>query len=105
MNGTVVGRFQLRRSISQGCPIAPLLFALGTGPLMEIPKEWQKEELIDGLKVKGKEEVAILDHLFAHDSLFILKATEHNVATLLYILKIYCDSIGSSINYNKSQML
>lgn len=54
LNGLFIEDFALDRGVRQGCPLAPLLFALSTQPLMEILKLGQVEGNIRGILINEK---------------------------------------------------
>ena len=50
VNGEVSGTFPITRSVRQGCPLAPLLFALATEPLIRSLLKAHQEGLVSGVK-------------------------------------------------------
>ena len=73
-NNTIVGSFEVIRSIRQGCPLAPLLFAIGSHPLVTALEESAEKGEIQGLELPdGKH---LLAKLFADDSILFLKAKQ-----------------------------
>ncbi|KAL3690916.1 hypothetical protein R1sor_004567 [Riccia sorocarpa] len=66
INGAFTKEIELERRVRQGCPIAPLLFALSTQPLMAMLKEGQVNGQIQGTEVGDS--MQILEALFADDT-------------------------------------
>jgi hypothetical protein len=65
-NGLFTGRFVLERGVKQGCPLAPLLFALSTQPVMLILKDHLQAGTVKGIKINDAERM--LFQLFAEDT-------------------------------------
>ena len=83
-NTVVVGDFQVKRSICQGCPFAPLLFAACTHPLVAMLEAAFKKKEICGLCLPNREQ--LLAKFFADDSLLFLKADTKNLRIALEIV-------------------
>ncbi|KAL3693355.1 hypothetical protein R1sor_007006 [Riccia sorocarpa] len=66
VGGSFSREIPLERGVRQGCPLAPLLFAIATQPLMLILKKAEEDGKIHGLKLKGN--TSLLQTLFADDS-------------------------------------
>ena len=81
-NTIVVGKFQVKRSIHQGCPLAPLLFAACTHPYSgNVGGDSGAKKEICGLCLpNGKQ---LLAKLFADDSLIFLKVGPDNLRKAL----------------------
>ncbi|KAL3688200.1 hypothetical protein R1sor_014509 [Riccia sorocarpa] len=66
VNGLFTDNIYLTRGVRQGCPIAPMLFAINTQPLMALLREEKKNGMIQGISIpRGR---AFLHQLFADDS-------------------------------------
>ncbi|KAL3676393.1 hypothetical protein R1sor_026341 [Riccia sorocarpa] len=77
VNGQFSEEIQIEREIKQGCPIAPLLFAITTQPLMTILRHRQAEGKLRGLKLCGQ--TTMLHNLFADDTGVMYKQTLRNL--------------------------
>ena len=90
-NTIVVGKFQVKRSIYQGCPLAPLLFATFTHPLIAMLELMVEKKEICGFSLPNREQ--LLAKLFAYNYLLFLKAKPENLRKALQIMKLFCKSI------------
>ena len=99
-NKVVVREFQVKRSIRQGCPLALLLFAACTHPLVALMEATAAKKDILGLSLPNGEQLLI--KLFANDSLFFLKADPQNLRQGLEIVQLFAQALGSQCNIEKS---
>ncbi|KAL3694436.1 hypothetical protein R1sor_008087 [Riccia sorocarpa] len=100
LNGAFTGEIQLERGVRQGCPIAPMLFALSTQPLMEMLREERVQGRLQGLETgSGKE---ILEALFADDTGLLLHADEENWKRAGEVIRRFEVMSGAKLNANKS---
>ena len=93
-NSRVVGAFEVRRSIKQGCPLAPLLFAASTHPFIALLEQAASEGLIQGLQMCNDEQLII--KMFADDSMLFLKAEADNVRKALEIVQTFGVASGQN---------
>ncbi|KAL3675268.1 hypothetical protein R1sor_025216 [Riccia sorocarpa] len=103
INGTFTWDIKLERGVRQGCPIAPLLFALFTQPLMAMLREAQVQGEVPGLEVGNSRQ--ILDALFADDIGLILQATEENWRAATSVVQRFEVISGAKLNVSKSLVL
>lgn len=101
VNGAPRGSFNLRRSIRQGCPIAPLLYAIITEPLMAMYVRETTLGRLKGLSIPGTDEHLGIQ-LFADDSNAFCMASEEGVDRTLEIFNMHCLASGSMINIKKT---
>lgn len=94
INGRITDPILLRRSIRQGYPLAPLLYAISFDALGWIIKKCMSDATIQGLKVKGTDDQLCLQQ-FADDTNAILRAKEKYAETFLDSLNIFCLVSGS----------
>ncbi|KAL3688942.1 hypothetical protein R1sor_015251 [Riccia sorocarpa] len=80
VNGKFSEEIAIERGVKQGCPLAPLLFAFSTQPLMMLLREQEQEGNLTGLKLIG--EKSALHNFFADDSEMLIKASPGNLLTL-----------------------
>ena len=92
-NNTIVGAFEVMRSIRQGCPLAPLLFAIGSHPLVTALEASAVKGEIQGLELPGGKQ--LLAKLFADDSLLFLKAKLEVLRKALQIVEQFAVALGS----------
>ncbi|KAL3677633.1 hypothetical protein R1sor_027581 [Riccia sorocarpa] len=103
VNGQFSDEIQIERGIKQGCPLAPLLFALSTQPLMTILKARQSEGRLRGISLGGAN--SALHNLFADDTGIMLNADPENFAELQLAVKLYEEISGAKLNITKSTII
>ncbi len=103
-NNRIVGSFEVKRAIRQGCPLAPLFFAIGSRPLVVAALESSAEKgEIQGLALPGGKH--LLAKLFADDSLLFLKANSDCLRKALQIVQLFATASGSKCNIEKSRLI
>ena len=102
-NMVVVGRFQVKRLIHQGWPVAPLLLVAWTHVLVTMLKSITSKKEIFELSLPNGEQ--ILAKLFADDSLLFLKAKLDNLRKALQIVQLFAPTSWSKCNIEKSRMI
>ncbi|KAL3694669.1 hypothetical protein R1sor_008320 [Riccia sorocarpa] len=66
INKAFTSEIRIDRGVRQGCPLAPLLFAIVSQPFMCLIKQAAEEEKIGGLKIEPGH--SLVHQLFAHDT-------------------------------------
>ncbi|KAL3696859.1 hypothetical protein R1sor_010935 [Riccia sorocarpa] len=100
LNGSFSEEFTMERGVKQGCPLAPLLFALSTQPLMVLLREQEEKGHLTSVKIApGK---TALHNFYADDSGVLLGATPDNLAVLHQTIKEYESISGANLNLEKS---
>jgi hypothetical protein len=102
VNGRISEGFPITRSVRQGCPLAPLLFALVTEPLIRGMMKAQAEGAVSGVTI-GKSQ--LLTKMFADDAVLFLQAQEAKVKRAWEVLRQYCRGSGQLINTRKTKAL
>lgn len=102
VNGEMSAAFEITRSVRQGCPLAPLLFALATEPLIRSFLKAQYEGLVSGVRIGNSH---LLTKMFADDTILFLEASEGKVKRAWGLLEDYCHGSGQLINKNKTKAL
>ena len=78
LNGHLTEPITIYRSVRQGCPLSPLLFAVATHPLFCMLERLSSDGMLHGLRLQHKQ----LSGLgFADDTMMFLKASNDNIAT------------------------
>ncbi|KAL3689125.1 hypothetical protein R1sor_015434 [Riccia sorocarpa] len=95
--------FPLGRGVRQGCPLAPLLFAIATQPLMEILKDRAHTGKTRGLQIRARK--AMLHNLFADDSGVAIQANQEDYDELQDAIRVYELISGAKLNINKSTII
>lgn len=102
INGVKSEIFLLSRGIRQGCPLAPLLYALTTQPLMALLSREQKAGVIQGWPVPDSTSPCYL--LFADDLVLFLPDCQSTWDHTLATLEKFCLASGTVINWSKCQV-
>jgi hypothetical protein len=102
-NGLFTGRFPLDRGVRQGCPLAPLLFALVSQPLMAILKEKLNTGDIHGIQIGERKQ--LLYQLFADDTGIFFEATFHNFDQIMGCLHLFERISGALLNLDKCKLI
>ena len=101
--GLFTNKFPLQRGVKQGCPLAPLLYALSTQPLMLLLKSRLASGQIQGVDIGAQDQV--LFQLFADDTGLFFHASEQNFRAIMECLSLYERISGAKINLDKSTLL
>lgn len=103
VNGELSILICLRRSIRQGCPLAPSLFVLIVDSLSYI---WKANEL--GPSMKGislpNNDILLLEQ-FTDDTTMFFQLTEGNFEIMMSRMQLYCSVLGAKISTGKSPIL
>ncbi|XP_018488079.1 uncharacterized protein LOC108858692 [Raphanus sativus] len=101
MNGESFGHITPERGIRQGDPLSPFLFILCAEALVHVMNRAEQNDLLTGMKLT-RNCPSIQHLLFADDSLFLCRASLRECTEFLKCLKLYEDSSGQIINFQKS---
>lgn len=104
-NGFFTKEIPLERGVHQGCPLAPLLFALASQPLMSLLSLWESEGHLRGIPIGNQGEKSLLYQLFANDTNLFLLAEEDNFQNVVKVISIYEQISGTRLNLEKSTIL
>ncbi|KAM7288195.1 hypothetical protein ISCGN_028463 [Ixodes scapularis] len=96
INGVKGARIPIGRSVRQGCPLSPILFALQLEPLCRAISE---DQSIRGLQLGDGKDVSVL--AFADDVAFICSSKKQVEAVLQHV-DVYTAASGAEINPEKS---
>lgn len=103
VNGAKTFRFPVERGVRQGCPLAPLLFALATQPLMTEMRHNFSLGKLKGFRIG--ESVFIDYSLFADDMGVFIDDSFSSFQELRTALSKYEASSGARLNLAKSSIL
>uniref|UniRef100_A0AAQ5XLH4 Reverse transcriptase domain-containing protein n=1 Tax=Amphiprion ocellaris TaxID=80972 RepID=A0AAQ5XLH4_AMPOC len=98
-NGDRSAPFPLQRSVQQGCPLSPALFAIALEPLAVTIREHPH---LRGLQVGGVETTI---SLYADDVILYLYNAEESVPHLLNLITSFGKLSGYTINWSKSEFM
>ncbi|KAL2641260.1 hypothetical protein R1flu_008847 [Riccia fluitans] len=93
----------LERGVRQGCPLAPLLFALCTQPFMKMLRRAESMGRVSGLEIEPGR--SLLHQLFADDTGVCIGQQKANFDELLKILEEYELASGAKVNIAKSLVM
>ncbi|KAM7304867.1 hypothetical protein ISCGN_014767 [Ixodes scapularis] len=96
INGVKGARIPIGRSVRQGCPLSPILFALQLEPLCRAISE---DQSISGLQLGDGKDVSVL--AFA-DDVAIICSSKKQVEAVLQHVDVYTAASGAEINPEKS---
>ncbi|XP_056855145.1 uncharacterized protein LOC130504548 [Raphanus sativus] len=101
LNGQAYGHITPQRGIRQGDPLSPFLFILCAEALIHTMNQGEQNGRITCMKIASN--CPSVQHLlFADDSFFLCRATLAECSEFLRRLKLYGDSSGQVINFQKS---
>ncbi|MCO5576650.1 hypothetical protein L7F22_030465 [Adiantum nelumboides] len=103
INGYISDNFQLARSIRQGCPLAPLLFAIATDPLLRNLDLQMQRQAIRALPLPQGQ--SFLTQLFADDNCNIVRCEQGSITALMQVYEDFCEVSGSKIAPHKIECL
>ncbi|KAL3677605.1 hypothetical protein R1sor_027553 [Riccia sorocarpa] len=102
-DGLISRSFPLLSGVRQGCPLAPLIFAIATIPLVNsFVQACSSGSLAPAYTALG---VPVIISLFADDSAVYLPWSQHAFQVMQSLLDTFCNATGSKINYEKSQIV
>lgn len=91
--------FCLQRSVQQGCPLSPALFAIALEPLAVAIRGHPH---IEGLQVEG---VETRINLYADDVILYLRDVVKSIPFLLSLITSFSKISGYAINWSKSELM
>ncbi|MCO5548209.1 hypothetical protein L7F22_001666 [Adiantum nelumboides] len=101
LNGHLTPSIILKRSIRQGCPLAPLLFVIVADALGWLVQDSLNQGLIKGLPIFGNPKDLCLQQ-FADDTNAIIQNNPTSVDAFVNCLDVFCSASGSVINPHKT---
>ncbi|KAL3678562.1 hypothetical protein R1sor_021518 [Riccia sorocarpa] len=102
LDGQVSRTFAVNRGVRQGCPLAPLLFAISTIPLVNSLMQAARSGRIQALQLPDG--TPVVTALYADDTAIFLPLHRHSFQQLQQILQQYCDGTGARLNLHKSEV-
>lgn len=101
LNGQTHGHITPERGLRQGDPLSPFVFILCAETLVHVMNRAEQRGEIHGMKL-SKHCPAVQHLLFADDSFFLCRANLPEISEFLRCLKLYGNSSGQVINFQKS---
>ncbi|KAL3697158.1 hypothetical protein R1sor_011234 [Riccia sorocarpa] len=103
VNAAFTNEITVSRGVRQGCPLAPLLYALCTQSFMSLLCRANRERTIGGMFIQPG---AVLGHqLFADDTGICIQTKETEFDELKKVLELYELTSGAKINLAKSLIM
>ncbi|KAL3695955.1 hypothetical protein R1sor_010031 [Riccia sorocarpa] len=103
VNGQFTKRFAVTRGVRQGCPLAPLLFAMVTQPLMRMLREEEQQERLHGVNYGG--ERSLLHQIYADDTGVNVTMEEIQFDRLKAVIQDFEVISGARLNLSKSLIM
>ena len=100
VNGNLSNSFWISRSIRQGCPLAPLLYAIATDGLNWLVHDKIQDRRLNGVMLGNGSQVCI--KMFVDNINAVVENEEGSISYFWECLQIYCSASGSSINLSKT---
>ncbi|KAL3699497.1 hypothetical protein R1sor_017519 [Riccia sorocarpa] len=100
VNQDLTAPVKIKRGVRQGCPLAPLLFALSTQPLMRALQEAEKSGELRGLKLPNLR--TITHELFADDTSVFISAVAGDFKKIKTVIEQFERASGAALNMQKS---
>lgn len=101
LNGTLSDPITLRRSIRQGCPLAPLLFVIAADALGWLVSDSMNRGELQGIKIPNSLKYLCLQQ-FADDTNALVINNPSSVNSFWECLNTFCCASGSKINHTKT---
>ena len=98
VNGEVGDFFDIKRSVRQGCPLAPYLFILVADVLGYMLQEESRN--IKGLKLPGGR--VVRDQSYADDTALYLQGSVENLSRAEEVIQLFCEASGAKVNWQKT---
>ena len=102
LNGQLTQGIKLKKSIRQGCPLAPLLFVNAADPLGWLVQDKMKHGLIKGIPVVDVFKYDLCLEQFVDDTNPLMLNDNQSVVELWGCLNDFCLASGSVINHSKT---
>lgn len=103
INGNFTQEFAIQKGVRQGCPLAPLLFAISTQPLIERMKELANSQMVKGLGLPTGER--LISRLFADDTGIFSSHDPNELEAFSNCLTDFCQASGAKLNEEKTEVL
>ncbi|KAL3684967.1 hypothetical protein R1sor_002989 [Riccia sorocarpa] len=103
INGKFTRRFEVTRGVRQGCPVAPLLFAMVTQPLMRVLREEEKCGRLKGVTYGGEQ--TLLHQIYADDTGVNTTMAESQFNRLREVIADFEEISGAKLNLSKSLIM
>lgn len=104
VNGELTETISPTRGLRQGDPLSPYLFLICAEGFSALLNSAEEQGRIQGVTIC--ENAPSINHLlFADDSLLLLKSNRENANHLKYVLQLYEECSGQTINKEKSSIL
>ncbi|MCO5601460.1 hypothetical protein L7F22_055583 [Adiantum nelumboides] len=103
INGGATSLVSLTRSLRQGCPLIPLLFALVTHPMLTLLTQLTQNGEVVGLTLSSGQQ--LVGQSLADDSFMFLKASKVNIDRAMAAWILFIKAPGLHINPHKSALL
>lgn len=101
INGALSPTLCLKRAIRQGCPLAPLLYAIATDGLSWLVEDRISKHRIESIKLPQSSKQMCLQ-LFVDDMNALVANKEASLKEFWNCLQIFCVASGSKINHSKT---
>ncbi|KAL3683195.1 hypothetical protein R1sor_001217 [Riccia sorocarpa] len=96
-------QISISRGVRQGCPLAPLLFALASIPLVSMLQAAADRGSIKAVRLPSG--LHIVSSCYADDTAIFIQLHRQSYIELQLILDTYCRATGSCLNLNKSEFM
>ncbi|KAL3691489.1 hypothetical protein R1sor_005140 [Riccia sorocarpa] len=103
VNGRFTEDFPIQRGVRQGCPLAPLLFAISTQPLMRLLRREELENRLVGLNIGS--DTTLLHQLYADDTGINMTMEESQFSRLQQVIQTFEQISGARLNLSKSLIM
>ncbi|KAH7431644.1 hypothetical protein KP509_08G058200 [Ceratopteris richardii] len=102
LNGRLSAPFPIERSVRQGCPLSPLIYALASSPMFYLLEAKVNSQCIHGISLYGVQQIAVA---FVDDTFIFAKAERENIKNILDSLAPFSQASALKINMRKSVII